>query len=86
MYLRYGSPTGASSTINVYYSVDGGTTFNTAMTITANTSLIAVTEATNQTDGKSFLTGREFIFKIESTGYGEIYEFAYKYDTLNTTI
>lgn len=84
--VRYGSPTGASMSFNVDYSVDGGTTYQTATAVTGSTSKIAVVEATNQTDNSPYLSGREFIFNLELTGYGEVYEIIYKYDLINTTL
>lgn len=84
--VRYGSPTGASMSFNVDYSVDGGTTYQTATSVTGSTDIINVIEATNQTDNSPYLSGREFIFNLELTGYGEIYEILYKYDVINTTI
>jgi hypothetical protein len=83
--VRYGSPTGASMGFNVDYSVDGGTVYQTATAVTS-TDKIGVVEATNQTDNSPYLSGREFIFNLELTGYGEVYEILYKYDVINTTI
>jgi len=84
--VRYGSPTEASMSFNVDYSVDGGTVYQTATAVSASTDKIGVIEATNQTDGSPYLSGREFIFQLELTGYGEIYEILYKYDVINTTL
>lgn len=84
--VRYGSPTGASMSFNVDYSVDGGTNYQTATAVTGSTAKIDVVEATNQTDNSPYLSGREFIFQLELTGYGEVYEIIYKYDLTNTTL
>lgn len=84
--VRYGSPTGASMSFNVDYSVDGGTVYQTATAVVGSTDKIGVVEATNQTDNSPYLSGREFIFNLELTGYGEIYEIIYKYDIINTTL
>ena len=84
--VRYGSPTGASMSFNVDYSVDGGTVYQTATAVTGSTAKIGVIEATNQTDNSPYLSGREFIFQLELTGYGEVYEIIYKYDLINTTL
>ena len=84
--VRYGSPTGASMSFNVDYSVDNGTNYQTATSVTGSSSKIGVIEATNQTDNSPYLSGREFIFNLELTGYGEIYEIIYKYDLINTTL
>lgn len=84
--VRYGSPTGASMSFNVDYSVDGGTVYQTATAVVGSTDKIGVVEATAQTDNSPYLSGREFIFNLELTGYGEIYEIIYKYDLINTTL
>lgn len=84
--VRYGSPSSASMSFNVDYSVDGGTNYQTATSVTASTDKIGVIEATCQTDGSQYLSGREFILNLELTGDGEIYEIIYKYDVNNTTL
>ena len=79
------SYTGASSgTTTLKYSVDG----SDFASIIVDTNAIGEkdTEATNENDGKSLLSGREFEFKIESIGGSEIKEIKYEYTVLNTTI
>lgn len=81
--LRCGSPTGASHTVTVSYAVDGGA-YATIYT-GSSTSELRVIEEVKQVN-KPFLEGREYSFKIETTGYGEIYEFKYGYEVLPTLI
>lgn len=82
--LRCGSPTGATHTVTLSYSIDGGA-FTTIYS-GSSTSEVRVIEAINESTGKPLETAREYIFKIETTGYGEIYEFKYAYEVENTLI
>jgi hypothetical protein len=82
--LRCGSPTGASHTITVSYSVDGGA-YTTIYTGTSSSEVRVIEEVAEST-GKPFLEAREYIFKIESTGNCEIYEFKYGYEVIPTLI
>lgn len=82
--LRCGSPSSASHTVTLSYSVDGGA-FTTIYTGAA-TSEVRVIEEIKESTGKPFLEAREYIFKIETTGNGEIYELKYGYEVLNTLI
>lgn len=84
MSLRCGSPSSASHTVTLSYSVDGGA-FTTIYTGAA-TSEVRVIEEIKESTGKPFLEAREYIFKIETTGNGEIYELKYGYEVLNTLI
>lgn len=52
----------------------------------AATSEVRVIEEIKESTGKPFLEAREYIFKIETTGNGEIYELKYGYEVLNTLI
>jgi len=82
--LRCGSPSGASHTVTLSYSADGGA-FNTIYTGSAS-SIVRVIEEVAQADRKPFLEAREYIFKIETTGNGEIYELKYAYEVKPTLI
>lgn len=80
------SYTGASSgTTVVKYSVDGSS-FTTLISDT-NTTGEHTTVATQEiTTGNALLSGREFQFKIESTGGAKIKEIRYRYSVLNENI
>jgi hypothetical protein len=39
-----------------------------------------------ESDGKPFKDAREYMFKIETTGNGEIYELKYAYEVVPTLI
>lgn len=80
--LRCGSPTGTSHTVTVSYSVDGGA-YRTIYTGAAS-SKVRVIEQTGESDAKNFIEGREYTFKVESTGNGEIYELKYGYEVVPT--
>jgi hypothetical protein len=82
--LRCGSPVSSSHTVTLSYSADGGA-FTTIYT-GASSSIVRVIEEIAQSDSKPFLDAREYIFKIESTGNGEIYELRYGYEVLPTNI
>jgi len=82
--LRCGSPSGATHTVTLSYSVDGGA-FNTIYT-GSSSSIVRVIEEVGQSDYKQFLEAREYIFKIETTGNGEIYELKYAYEVKPTLI
>lgn len=82
--LRCGSPTGSSHTATLSYSADGGS-FNTIYTGSAS-SIVRVIEEAAESTGKPFLSAREYIFKIESTGNGEIYELKYGYEVIPSLI
>lgn len=75
--------TGASyGTTGVKYSVDGSNF--TSVISQSNTAGELVWEAFKQADGADFLSGREFQFKLESSGGAQIKEIAYQYTILNT--
>lgn len=75
--------TGASSgATGVKVSVDGST-FTSAISET-NATGEHVYEATMQADGTTFLSGREFQFKLETTGGAKIKEYKYRYENLNS--
>lgn len=82
--LRCGSPSGASHTVTVSYSADGGS-FTTIYT-GSSSSIVRVIEEVAESTGVPFLGAREYIFKIESTGNGEIYEFKYGYEVIPSLI
>jgi len=82
--LRCGSPTGASYTVTISYKADGGA-YRTIYTGTSS-AVVRVIEEVGETDGKNFLEGKEYIFKVETTGNGEIYEFKYGYEVIKTNI
>lgn len=82
--LRCGSPSGASHTVTLSYSADGGA-FNTIYT-GSSSAIVRVIEEVAQADRKPFLEAREYIFKIETTGNGEIYELKYAYEIKPTLI
>ena len=82
--LRCGSPVGSSHTVTLSYSVDGGA-FTTIYT-GASSSIVRVIEEVAQANGKQFLEAREYVFKIETTGNGEVYELKYGYDVIATNI
>ena len=82
--LCCGSPSGASHTVTLSYSVDGGA-FTTIYT-GASSSVVRVIEEVAESTGTPFLSAREYIFKIESTGNGEIYELKYGYEVLPSNI
>lgn len=65
------------------YRVDGGS-WTTIFTET--TDGVVVTERTMDAAGTQFTAGRNYEFRIESTGNAHITGFTYKYDTLPTTI
>ena len=83
--LRCGSPTGVSHTVTLSYSVDTGNTWNEIDSSTS-TDRVRVIEATNQSNGSPLLDGREYLFKIETTGNGEVYDFRYLYNPYPTLI
>lgn len=82
--LRCGSPSGASYTVTLSYSADGGA-FTTIYT-GASTAVVRVMEEAAEASRKQFLSAREYVFKIESTGNGEIYELKYGYEISPTLI
>jgi hypothetical protein len=82
--LRCGSPAASSHTVTLSYSADGGA-FTTIYT-GASSSIVRVIEEVAQADRKPFLEAREYIFKIETTGNGEIYELKYAYEVKPTLI
>lgn len=65
------------------YKIDGGswTTIFTMSTVGQ-----VVQEAVFDSSGLKFENGREYEFRIESTGGAEITEFKYKYEVLNTLL
>lgn len=82
--LRCGSPAASSHTVTLSYSVDGGA-FRTIYT-GASYAEVRVVEEVAESTGSPFLEAREYIFKIESTGNGEIYELKYGYEPIPTLI
>ncbi len=82
--LRCGSPAASSHTVTLSYSVDGGA-FRTIYT-GASSAEIRVVEEVAESTGSPLLEAREYIFKIESTGNGEIYELKYGYEPIPTLI
>lgn len=82
--LRCGSPAGASHTVTLLYSADGGS-FNTIYTGSAS-SIVRVIEEAAESTGKPFLSAREYIFKIDTTGNGENYELKYGYELIPSLI
>jgi len=82
--LRCGSPKGAMHTVTVSYKADGGA-YRTIYT-GVSSAVVRVIEEVGETDGIKFLEGREYMFKVETTGNGEIYEFKYGYEVIKTNI
>lgn len=82
--LRGGSPLASSHTVTLSYSADGGA-FNTIYT-GSSLSIVRVIEEVAQSNGKPFLEAREYIFKIETTGNGEIYELKFGYEVISSLI
>lgn len=82
--LLCGSPEGASHTVTISYSVDGGayTTIYTG----ASSAKVRAIENIAESTGTPFLEGVEYVFKIASTGNGELYSFKYGYEVLPTLI
>jgi hypothetical protein len=75
--LRCGSPSGSSNTVTLSYAVDGGS-FRTIYTGTSTSKVRVIEEVAEQSE--AFLEGREYIFKVETTGPVEIYELKYGYE------
>lgn len=82
--LRCGSPVGASHTVTLSVSADGGA-YETIYS-GSSSSKVRVIEQVKLANGKAFLDAREYMFKIETTGNGEIYELKYGYENLPTLI
>lgn len=82
--LRCGSPTSASHTVTLSVSADGGA-YETIYS-GASSSKVRVIEEVKLANGKSFLDAREYMFKIETTGNGEVYELKYGYEIIPTLI
>lgn len=78
--VRSGSPTGVSHTVSVYYKVEGGdwVLLGTASSSAKTTIKTYGAESSN----KPLKPGREYSFKIETTGNGEIYSLEYDYDAV----
>lgn len=82
--LRCGSPTSASHTVTLSVSADGGA-YETIYS-GASSSKVRVIEEVKLANGKSFLDAREYMFKIETTGNGEVYELKYGYEIIPSLI
>jgi hypothetical protein len=82
--IKCGSPSGSSHTVTLSYSVNGGayTTIYTG----SSSDEVRVVEASAESDGKPFNDAREYMFKIETTGNGEVYELKYAYEVIPTLI
>lgn len=80
-----GSPTSVAHDVTISYSIDAGSTWHTICSSTSS-EVVRVIEAANQSDNSPMLDGRDYMFKVETTGNGEIYEFKYSYDTYQTLI
>ena len=72
---------GASAVLK--YRTDGGA-WTTVFTET--TAGAVVTERTKDATGTAFTAGRNFEFRIESTGGAEILGLSYRYETLSTNL
>jgi hypothetical protein len=70
-------------TVVMKYRVDGG---SWVTIFTESTAGVTVTEATVVASGAEFSAGRNYEFRIESTGSAEITGFHYKYENLETNL
>lgn len=78
-------PSGGSLVLK--YRVDATTAWSSATTIfTESTSGVYLTEAIKDSSGNEFTAGREYEFRIETTGGVEITEVKYTYETLESTL
>ena len=68
------------------YKVDGGSYTTIFTEIGTDTVNPVFTETTIDASGTQFTSGREYEFRLESTGGAEITGFSYKYSTLSTLI
>lgn len=75
------APLPTAGQVILKYKVDGGS-FTTVFTETTDSQV--TTEIGIDASGTEFTSGREYQFRIESTGGGEITELKYKYELLQT--
>lgn len=73
----------ANGRIVLKYKVDGGS-FTTILTNTTDDSVVQ--EAAKDASGNEFTSGREYEFRVESTGGAKITGLVYKYEILETII
>ena len=75
-YARYNVLDGSNDSIKTEYRVDGGSWIE----IFTETAAVRVTEKLQDVNGAQFKKGREFEYRLTSTGGGEITEFGAKYE------
>jgi len=80
--LHY-EPLQSGASVTLKYKTDNGS-WTTVFTETTAGSV--VTERTKDENGNAFTAGRNFQFRIESTGGAEITGLSYKYDILSTSL